>query len=627
MGDYRVDMRDIKFVLKEYFPLEKVCELPLYAERGADPDTIWDMIEQARKMAVEVLAPMNKISDEEGAQYDPATAKVTTPEPYKNCYKMYVENGWGATTSNPDFGGLGMPEILNTAAGEIFTGACTAFTMLPGLTKSAAYVIDKFGSDLQRKVYLENMLTGVWGGTMCLTEPQAGSDVGASKTMAVPIEGRENWYKISGTKSFISFGDHDLTHEIIHLVLARTPGAPSGIRGIGLFIVPKHRINADGSVGDFNDVICGGIEHKMGIHGSPTCTLNFGENDNCEGELIGDIYSGIKYMFLMMNEERLMVGMQGQALGQAAYQAALQFSQERVQGSDIRNFKDPDAPKVTIDKHPDVRRMLLTQKAYTESMRALLYMTALYIDYGHASADEKEREKYSGWVELLTPICKAYCTDTAFHCTELAIQCHGGFGYCQEYPAEQYCRDVKITAIYEGTNGIQALDLLGRKMGLKKGSVLMSFIMHLNQRLDALKKNEDTKEMALLVEKGKQKLDGVIMKFMTLGKEKSMKAFVPLINACGLLEMFGDVICSILITEQAAIAAEKLKAIYAEKGAEDDKAKAGVVAESSEAKYYFSKVKTAEFFCKNLLPRVFWRDAAIQSLDFSCMEDIFPQVV
>ncbi len=627
MGDYRVDMRDIKFVLKEYLSLEQICGLPKYAECGADPDMIMDMVEQARKMATEVLAPMNKASDEVGAHYDPATAKVSTPEEYKNAYKLYVENGWGATTMSPDYGGMGMPELLNTCAGEIFTGACTAFTMLPGLSKSAANVIYSFGSDEQKTTYLEKMLSGVWGGTMCLTEPQAGSDVGASKTTAVPIEGRPNWYKITGTKSFISFGDHDLTDNIIHLVLARTPGAPAGTRGIGLFIVPKFRLNADGTPGESNDVVCGGIEHKMGIHGSPTCTLNFGENDNCEGELIGDVYSGIKYMFLMMNEERQMVGMQGQALGQAAYQAALQFSQERVQGPDIRNMKDADAPKVTIIHHPDVRRMLLTMKAYTEGMRALLYTTATYIDLGHNSADEKDREKYMGWVELLTPICKAYCTDTAFHVTELAIQTHGGFGFCQEYPVEQYCRDVKITSIYEGTNGIQALDLLGRKMGMKKGAVLMGFVMDVNNRLAALKKNDAVKDMAGLIEKAKAKLDGVVMKFMSLAREKSEKAWVPLINACSMLEMFGDVLCGLFLVEQAAIAAGKLDAIFTEKGAADDAAKKAVIKDSTEAQFYFSKVKTAEFYCTTLLPRVYWRDAAINGMDTSCMENIFPQLV
>ena len=627
MADYRVDMRDIKFNLNEVLDLPKICGLPSYAEAGVDPDMINDMIEQAYKMAREVVAPINVESDRVGAVYKKETKEVICPESYNSVYQMYVENGWGSVTSNPEFGGMGMPEILNTVAGEIFTGACTSFTMLPGLTKSAGNVINDFCSQEQKEKYLEKMITGEWAGTMCLTEPGAGSDVGASKTMAVPVEGQDNLYKITGTKSFITFGDHNMTKQIIHLVLARTPDAPPGIKGIGLFIVPKYRINDDGSLGDANDVTCGGIEHKMGIHGSPTATLNFGENDACEGELIGDIYSGIKYMFLMMNEERLMVGMQGLALGAYAFQSALQFSQERVQGSDIRNFKDPNAPKVTIDNHPDVRRMLMIQKAYVEGMRALLYKTAYYIDLGHNAEDEKERDKCQGFVELLTPICKAYCTDMSLRVCDLAVQTHGGYGFCCEYPAEQCMRDTKITAIYEGTNGIQALDLLGRKMAMKGGSVLMSFVMMLNGMLDEFEKNDAVKDLAKQVREAKGKLDGMVMKFMGLAKKKTMEAFVPLINACDLLEMFGDVILGVFLTEQAAIASEKLAAIYSEKGADDDKAKRAVVKESDEAKFYFGKIKTVEYFCNNLITRVFWREKSINNMDTSVMENVFPQLV
>jgi alkylation response protein AidB-like acyl-CoA dehydrogenase len=627
MPDYRVDIRDIKFCLNEQLDIAKLCELPTYKELGFDPQMLNDTIDQAKKMAVDVISKLNEASDTVGAKYNKETKEVTTPESFKAAYKMYVENGWGSMPSNPEFGGMGMPEVINTCAGEIFTGACTSFTMLPGLTKSAACVIDKCGSDDQKNAFLEKMLMGQWGGTMCLTEPGAGSDVGACKTMATPIDGKDGWYKVVGTKSFITFGDHDMTENIIHLVLARTPGAPPGTKGIGLFIVPKFKIGADGSSGASNDVVCGGIEEKMGIHGSPTCTLNFGDTNNCEGWLIGDVYSGIQYMFIMMNEERLMVGMQGQALAQSAYQMALKFAQERVQGSDIRAFKDPNAPKVTIINHPDVRRMLLTQKARTESMRALLFSTAYFIDLGHNHPDEKEREKFSGWVELLTPICKAYCSDNALDVTQMSVQTHGGFGYCREYGAEQNMRDTKITAIYEGTNGIQALDLVGRKLGLKKGMVLMSFVMDLNNRLEAIKKNADTKELGELMAQAKTKMDAVVMKFMALGREKSMKAFVPLVNACNLLEMFGDVICGVLIAEQAMIAASKLKAIYDGKGAADADAQKKVVAESSEAKFYFSKVKTAEFFVKNLVPRVLWRENAIMNMDISCMDDVFEQLV
>jgi len=624
MPEYKTDMRDVKFVLNEQLGLDKLCEIPRYKELGFDAEMLNDMVNQAYKLATESLAPVNKEGDEIGAKY--VDGKVEVPKCYHDPYWTYVNNGWGATTSNPEFGGLGMPEVINTAVGEFFSGSNCSFTMMPGLTKSAAYVIDSFGSDEQKKKYLEKMLSGQWAGTMCLTEPQAGSDVGASKTMATPIEGKESWYKISGTKQFITFGDQDITENIIHLVLARTPGAPPGTKGIGLFIVPKNKINDDGSVGGSNDVQCGGIEHKMGIHGSPTCVLNFGDNDDCEGELIGDVYSGIKYMFLMMNEERLMVGMQGMSMASAAYLAALQFSQERVQGSHIKDFKNPEAPKVTIDQHPDVRRMLMTMKAYAEGMRCLLYTTGLYLDYGHHLENEEERKKYAGFVELLTPICKAYCSDTAFKVTELAIQTHGGYGYCQEYPVEQYCRDTKIASIYEGTNAIQAMDLLGRKLPMKGGQVMMSFVGEINERMKKIKESEATKEMGDKLQKSLDQIQGVVMKFMGLSKEKSAKALVPFINACDLLEMFGDFLVGFFLAEGAAIADGKLKAIFEEKGASDADAQKAVIKESSEAFFYNSKIRTAEFFMNMLLPRTAWKEASIMSMNTSCLDNVFPRL-
>lgn len=617
MADYKVDMRDIKFVLNEYLGVSKLLELPKYKDFSADDFNM--IVDEAAKMATEVLAPMNTDSDRIGATYNKETTEVTTPPGYKDAFKLYAESGWGAASMPQDFGGQGLPELIGTACGEIFTGANCAFTMAPGLSKAAANVIINFGSDAQKALYVEKMLNGTWAGTMCLTEPQAGSDVGATKTVATPIPGRDNWFKVIGTKSFITFGDHDLAENVIHLVLARTPGAPAGTKGIGLFIVPKYRIDANGKTTDKrNDMCCGGIEHKMGIHGSPTCTLNFGESDDCEGELIGDVYSGIKYMFLMMNEERLMVGMQGEALGAASYMGATQFATERVQGPDIRNMKDPEAPKVTIINHPDVRRMLMTMKAYTEGMRALLYNTAYFIDMAHGLQDPKEARKYSGWVELLTPICKAYCTDMAFYVTELGVQVHGGYGYCAEYPAEQYLRDCKITSIYEGTNGIQALDLLGRKVPMGGGSVLMGYIMDMNGKLAQMKKHAVCGEIAALVEKGKDVLSGVLMKFM------KKEAFgLAVLNACSLLEMFGNVVCAFYLTEQAIVAADKFAEMCkANKIGDDAAARAAYIKDSSEAKYYNSKVQTAKFFAAHLLPKVYWREKVIENADMSCLDDV-----
>ena len=626
MADYKVDIRDVKFVLNEYLGMDKLCGLERFKGLDYDPTSLNDMVNVALKFAQEKLAPINKEGDEVGAKHD-GDKLVTIPKSFHDAYWSYCENGFGATTSNPEYGGMGLPELINTCAGEFFSGANCSFAMMPGLTKSAAVVIDKCCTDDQKGRYLEKMYTGEWAGTMCLTEPQAGSDVGACKTMATPIEGKDNWFKIVGNKQFITFGDQDVTENVIHLVLARTPGAPAGSRGIGLFIVAKNKINDDGSVGENNDMYCSAIEHKMGIHGSPTCVLNFGDNNECEGELIGEATRGLEYMFIMMNEERLMVGMQGCSLANASYQAALQFSQEREQGKHVLKMKDADAPSVTIDQHPDVRRMLMTMKAYSEGMRAILYMTGLYIDYAHYEDDAELKKKYMGFVELLTPICKAYCTDTAFRVTELGMQVHGGYGYCQEYPVEQYCRDTKITSIYEGTNGIQAMDLLFRKIPMKGGSVLMSFVQDINERLGKLASNDVTKANAAKIQEAFGRINAVLMKFMELKSEKTLKGFVPLINACDLLEMLGDFLAAFLLTEQAAIADEKFKAICAEKGASDPKAIAGLLKEHADAKFYYGKVKTADYFVNQLLPRTLWKEAAIMNLDASCMEDVFAQLV
>ena len=486
-----------------------------------------------------------------------------------------------------------------------------AFAFTPELTNAAARVIESFGTDELKQLLLERMYTGQWAGTMCLTEPGAGSAVGDLKTKATPND--DGTWNIEGTKIFITSGDQDMTENIVHLVLARTPDAPKGVKGISLFAVPKMWAEADGTITGPNDVACTGIEHKMGIHGSPTCALAFGENGKCRGFLIGEELKGIVYMFQMMNEARIAVGLQGVAQGSQAYMTTLEYSKERIQGVDIKKFRDIDAPRVPIIKHPDVRRMLLTMKAYAEAGRALLYYTGHLLDQYHATGDEKLLNQ----VELLTPICKAYCSDTGFRSTEIGIQAHGGYGYCTEYGVEQLCRDVKIASIYEGTNGIQALDLVGRKVGAKGGAVLMSVLNKVNTFVAKTKKDERFSELAKDLEDAKNKLVGVTMGLRGKGAKDP---YYPVAFATPYLEMFGEVLFAFFLLEMALLAQEKLEAIYADKGADTDEAKAKIDADHPEAVFYSGKVMTARFFIKQILPGVHAKAMSFNSDDTSLMD-------
>lgn len=612
---FKIDRRDMDFIMKEVLDLNKILSFDAFKDFSVEDFDA--TLTQAVRFATEKVAPLNKSGDKVGAKYDKATSKVLVPPDQIPVYKEYCENGWVGITHNPDFGGQGLPGIVGVAVGEAFVSACVTFMMTPGLTHSAAHVIENWGTDEQKATYVEKMYTGEWAGTMCLTEPSAGSAVGDLKTSAkLTDDGR---FLISGTKSFITSGDHNFTDQIVHLVLARVEGDPTGMKGVSLFIVPKLKINADGSLGGSNDVVCGGIEEKMGIHGSPTCTLNFGENGNCEGTLLGTRGKGILAMFQMMNEARIGVGIQGMSQGVPCYFEALDYAKERIQGVDILDMKDPNAPRVTIIKHPDIRRMLMTMKAIAEGSRALLYKTAFYADIANHSGDAKEKEKAHDFIELLTPICKAWCTDMAFKSTELGIQVLGGYGYCQEYPVEQYMRDVKISSIYEGTNGIQALDLIGRKLGLKGGMVFMSYLMEINNFLNKNKDDDALAPHVKLLGEARDKLAGLVAKFQGLGKKDP---YYPVLCATPFLELFGDIVIAHLMLEQSKIAAEKLDAILKEKGCDSDEKKKAIIADSSEATFYHNKVCTAAFFCSNILPRIFGIEKSIQTGDKSALDAV-----
>ncbi len=604
MAEYLVDLRDITFNLYEYLGIEKLTEYPKYQDFNKE---MFDMVlDQGLKQAKDVFAPANALGDEKGVKFE--DGKVELPQEIVEAVKLYGESGWIGATADPEWGGQGLPATVMVPVGEFFVGANCSATMGPGLARAGAPVIENFGTDEMKNLYLEKMYTGQWGGTMCLTEPQAGSAVGDVKC-AARKEG--DHYKISGTKSFITCGDHNLNENIIHLVLARTEGAPDGVKGISLFIVPKIRVNPDGSMGEFNDINIGGVEHKLGLHASPTCVMNFGENDNCIGHLIGEECQGITYMFQMMNEARIGVGIQALGIAGTAYLNALQYTQERIQGVEITEIRNPDAPRVPIVKHPDIRRMLLEMKAFTEGMRALLYKAAYYNDLMETTEDEEEEAKYNGFVELVTPICKAWCSDMAFRVTEWAIQCYGGYGFCAEYPAEQYMRDVKIASLYEGTNGIQALDLLGRKVAMKGGMLFMNLMTELNEFVEKNKSHPTLGENVGRLEKAKDALAQVTMKFGEIGA--SGDALYPVLYATPYLEMFGDVMVAQLLLDHAIMAQDKFDAICKEKGADSEEARTSLCEENDEAKFYWGKVCSAEFFVTQVLPRAHGRAESMLS--------------
>lgn len=469
MAQYTPPLRDMHFVLHELLnATDELKRLPRHAE--IDTDTINAVLEEGGKFASQVTFPLNISGDEEGCTLDKASHEVRTPKGFKQAYQKFVEGGWPSLTSDPAYGGQGLPIVLNQCLYEMLNSANQAWTMYPGLSHGAYEALKTHGTDEQKQTYLPKLTSGEWTGTMCLTEPHCGTDLGMLRTKADPQP--DGTYKLTGQKIFISAGEHDMTANIVHLVLARLPDAPVGSKGISLFIVPKFNVNADGSLGLRNPIFCGAIEHKMGIHGNSTCQLNL---DGANGTLVGQPHKGLAAMFVMMNAARLGVGNQGLGLTEVAYQNAVAYAKERIQMRSLSGPKDPQLPADRIIHHPDVRKMLLTARAYAEGGRALAIYVALLIDRELASDDEDERKDCADLVALLTPICKAFMTDNAWIATSHCMQVFGGHGYVRETGVEQFVRDARINMIYEGTNTIQALDLLGRKILGDNGAKLKKF--------------------------------------------------------------------------------------------------------------------------------------------------------
>ncbi len=468
MGQYTAPLRDMQFVLHELLDVEgHLKEMPAHAE--IDADTINQVIEEAGKFCSEVIFPLNQSGDREGCTYH-GDGVVTAPTGFKDAYKQYVDGGWPALGCDPEYGGQGLPILINNAVYEMLNSANQAWTMYPGLSHGAYEALHAHGTDELKQRYLPKLVSGVWTGTMCLTEPHCGTDLGILRTRAEPLA--DGAYAITGTKIFISAGEHDLSENIVHLVLARLPDAPPGTKGISLFVVPKFIPDAGGKPGERNGVKCGSIEHKMGIHGNATCVINL---DGAKGWMVGEPNKGLNAMFVMMNAARLGVGMQGLGLTEVAYQNSAAYAKERLQMRSLTGPKAPDKPADPIIVHPDVRRMLLTQRAYAEGGRAFAYWIALQIDRELSHPNESARKEAADLVALLTPVIKAFLTDNAFTATNEGMQVFGGHGYIAEWGMEQYVRDARINMIYEGTNTVQSLDLLGRKILGDMGARMKKF--------------------------------------------------------------------------------------------------------------------------------------------------------
>ncbi|MBU0992430.1 MAG: acyl-CoA dehydrogenase [Proteobacteria bacterium] len=599
MAQQVVDRRDQDFLLHEIMNVEELSKTEKFAD--FNKKTVDMILTEARSLAVNELLPANKTADvengnPEGVRLENGAVKV--PPSYHRPYKLLREGEWIAMTDDLEYGGQGMPRTVATACGELFSGANMAFMMYPGLTHGAGAILKEFGSDKQKKLFLKNMFTGKWGGTMCLTEPEAGSNVGALTTSAKLND--DGTYSITGNKIFISGGDSDMVENVIHPVLARIEGAPEGTKGISLFLVPKIWVNDDGSLGEPNDVIITGVEEKMGIHGSCTCSINFGGKGKCRGTLIGEVNKGMKAMFVMMNEARLGVGLQGYALGSASYVNAVNYARERIQGPNLLKAFDKGAPSVPIIQHPDVRRMLLNMKAYVDGMRALIYYISNCFDQVAIAANEDIKAKYQGLIEILTPISKSYCTDKGFEVCSTGVQVYGGYGFCSEFPQEQLLRDCKITAIYEGTNGIQAMDLLGRKLGMNNGKPMMDLLGEISARIkDA--KEAGLEELAGKVEAAVGKLGEIAMHMgKTAMSEKIMDAFA---EAVPFQEAAGDVIMAWLHIWRATVATKAISG-----------------AKKKDVPFYQGQIKTAQYFIEQLLPVTLGKMEAIKATTSSIME-------
>lgn len=570
MASYKAPLRDMRFVLYELFGGEDLASLPGYEDFTRD--LIDPVLDEAAKIGEEVLHPLNRSGDEEGCLFE--NGAVRTPKGFKEAYGLFREGGWTAIACDPAYGGQGLPKAVSILIEEMICSANVSFSLYPGLTHGAYVAVHGFASEELKDRYLPRMVEGVWSGTMCLTEPHCGTDLGLLRTTAVPQA--DGSYRITGTKIFISAGEHDLTQNIIHLVLARLPGAPKGTKGISLFLVPKFLPKEDGSIGPRNGVRCGSIEHKMGIKASATCVMNF---DDATGWLVGEPHKGMRAMFAMMNAERLSVGIQGLGLAEASHQNAVAYARERLQGRAPSGARHPDKPADPIIVHPDVRRMLLTQRAYVEGCRALGVWAARSLDLAGHDPDAAERARAEDFLALITPVVKALITDLASEVTNLGMQVLGGHGYIREHGMEQYVRDCRITQIYEGTNGVQAMDLVGRKLPAHAGRYLRTVFHPIADFIEARGADETLSEFVGPLAEAFARLQQATAHIARVGMPRPEEAGAA---ASDYLRLLGLTVLAYLWARMAEI---------------------GLARAGDQDGFYRAKVETARFFMQRLLPQ------------------------
>ena len=586
MPIYNAPLDDIRFVLHEVLNAEQLSELPGYEE--ATRDLIDPVLEEGAKICQDVLFPINQSGDQEGCTFK--NGEVTTPKGFKEAYQTFIEGGWTGLSADPEYGGMGMPALMNTVMQEMICASNFSFGMYPGLSQGCYEAIHAFGTDEQKSLYCPKLIDGTWSGTMNLTEPHCGTDLGLIKTKA--DDNGDGSYKITGTKIFISAGEQDLTENIVHLVLARLPDAPEGVKGISLFVVPKYFANEDGSLAERNSgAVCGAIEHKMGIHANSTCVMNY---DDAIGWLVGEPHKGLCAMFAMMNAARLGVAMQGLGIAEVAYQNGVAYAKDRLQMRSLTGTKFEDKPADPIIVHPDVRKMLLTGKAFTEGARALAYWGAMALDGSNKEPDEDKRQEADDLLALLTPIMKGYFTDMGSVVANLAVQVHGGHGYIAEYGVEQYVRDARIAEIYEGTNGIQALDLVGRKLAQGYGRLLRRFFHPVQKFIESEGENMEMAPYVMPLAKAFMKLQQSTATIAQKGMKNPDEAGAA---STDYMRQFALVAMGYMWAQMVKVALEKIENGDGEQSKE----------------FYEEKLQTANFFFTKMLPEADFRFKSLMS--------------
>ena len=567
MQIYKAPLNDIKFLINDFLKLSK--EDPIIAKKDLEINDLELVIEEAAKICEETLLPLNQVGDQEGCKFD--KGNVYTPQGFKEAYKLFTENGWQGIKVSEDYGGQNLPYFMNMILDEMISSSNMSFGLYPGLTSNAIDAIEKSATQDLKNLYLPKLTSGEWSGTMNLTEPQCGTDLGLCKTMAVPQE--DGSYKISGTKIFITCGEHDLSKNIIHLVLARTPNAPEGIKGISLFLVPKYSLDKDGNIGSKNNLECGSIEKKLGINASPTCVMHF--NDST-GWLVGDLNKGMKAMFIMMNGARIFVGSQGLGISEAAYQSALYYTKERLQGKspDSKNIADP------IIVHPEIRKNLLQMKSLNEGIRALMLWTGYHFDLANSSTDKKTISDCDNIVALMTPILKSFATDIGCFSSNLALQIYGGHGYIKDHGMEQFVRDARIAPIYEGTNGIQALDLIGRKMEINEGELIKNFFKIIEDYLLNISNNKDIQKEITQFKQSFKDLIDITDLFQSFDKDKASEKNGAAVEY---LEMFSYVAVGFMWLKILEISYDKIS--------------------TNRSEFFESKIETGIYYFQKIIPK------------------------